>query len=139
MADGRIAPHWCTGQRGPVENAYGLLDYYHMSSERISVDPESLRVAADGNADAASVLDEYGRACKAWMDEVEEEIIRCHGLVSAPVGAALRDFFGGVVDQVSAAGGAHAGMNENLSAAADRYDEADASGAARVSASGGVV
>ncbi len=121
----------------PVENPYRLKDHYRMSSERISVDPASLRTAADGNAAAASQLDDYSRACKQWIADVEQEFLRCHGPVAAPVGTAMRAFFDGVGDQATGASGEHSAMGDNLTNAAGRYEDADHAGATAVNAAAG--
>ncbi|MBS1691249.1 MAG: ESX-1 secretion-associated protein [Actinobacteria bacterium] len=110
-----------------------------MSSERISVDPASLRTAADGNAVAASQLDDYSSACKQWIVDVEQEFLRCHGPIAAPVGTAMRAFFTGVGDQATGAGGEHAAMGQNLTNAAGRYEDADDAGATAVNAAAGGV
>ncbi|WP_193606198.1 type VII secretion target [Mycobacteroides abscessus] len=108
-----------------------------MSSERISVDPASLRTAADGNAAAAAQLDEYSRECRQWIADVEQEFLRCHGPVAAPVGAAMREFFDGIGDQAADASGEHSAMGDNLTTAAGRYEDADQAGSTAVNAATG--
>lgn len=107
-----------------------------MSSEHILVDPGALRQAAGGNAEAAAALDDYYRQCEQWLGKVEGEIVDCYGVVAAPVGAALRDFHGGLNFQVAAASAARGAVAGTLAASAHRYDAADADGAARVAAAG---
>lgn len=123
----------------PVENPYRLKHHYRMSSERISFDTVSLRHTADDNAAAASQLDDYSRACKQWIADVEREFLLCHGSVAAPVGGAMRAFFDGLGDQATGAGGEHSAMGANLTNAAVRYEDVDDAGATAVNAATGGV
>lgn len=140
MADNSVAEldqPWLRGR--PVENPDGLKDHYRMSSERISADTVALRVAAESSAAASSLLDEYGHACKDWIDDLDASFLRCHGAVAAPVGSALHDFYDGLIEQASAASGGQTGLTENLRDAASGYDRVDAAGAAAVTAARGGV
>ena len=114
-----------------------LNDHYRMSSERLFVDTDSVRTAADGSAVNAAEWAEYQRACGQWMEEAEEEILRCQGPVAAPVGAALRNHFDGLNDRAGSASDHHGAFGTKLLAAAKRHDDADSSGAESVRASGG--
>ncbi len=129
------APPWLRGWT--VENPDGLKDHYRMSSERISFDTTSLRTAAEGNDTTAAIFDDFGRACRDWIGEVEAEIMRCHGVVAAPVGSALRDFYAGLGDHAEGAGGDHVALGEALRGSATAYDDVDAGGAAAVNAAAG--
>jgi len=121
---------------GPVENRSWLADYYRMSSEPISVDTAALRHAAGGNADTAAAFDDYYRQCQQWLGDAELEVIDCHGVIAAPVGAALRDFYDRLSAQVAAAIAGHSAVAANLAASAHRYDSVDAAGADGVRAAG---
>lgn len=121
----------------PVENTCSLQDHYRMSSAPVSVDPASLRTSAVDNDECAASYDEYRRQVSAWIDGVEGEIIRCHGAIAAPVGASLREFFGRVSGYAEQTGARRAGMAQNLTAAAGRYEGGDADGAQAISAAGG--
>jgi hypothetical protein len=124
---------------GLLKNHRSLEEYYRMSSQRLFVDTTSLRAAADGSAGNAAALDDYRHACEQWIADCEGEIMRCHGVVAAPVGAALQGFYTGLADQAATVSGDHCTMGENLATAAERYDNADAAGAALVQATGGVL
>lgn len=84
-------------------------------------------------------MDAYRRACQQWIIDAEQEVLRCHGEVAAPVAAALHDFYAGLGDQAEAATDHHRAMETALDAAAQGYDDTDAAGATTVRAAGGVV
>ena len=110
-----------------------------MTSEQISVDTAALRCAAVGNADSAAALDDYYRRCRQWLGDIEREIIRCHGVVAAPVAAAMRDFYDGLSAKAAAGEADRGAVAANLVASAERYDGADAGGADAVRAAGGAL
>jgi hypothetical protein len=110
-----------------------------MTSEQISVDTAGLLRTAGGNADSAAALGDYCRRCRQWLGEVEREIIRCHGVVAAPVAAAMRDFYDGLSAKAAAGGADRSAVAANLVASAGRYDGADAAGADAVRAAGGAL
>jgi hypothetical protein len=123
----------------PVENRCSRADDYHMSSEHISVDTAELLRAAGGNADRSAALGDYYRRCQQWLGEVEREIIRCHGVVAAPVAAAMREFYDGLSAKAAAGGADRGAVAAKLEASAQRYDGADAAGADAVRAAGGTL
>lgn len=119
-----------------MKNSHRLPDYYRMSSEAFSaairVSPERLRAAAEVHGDAAAEYQRYVALCRGWLGEVEAEILRCHGAVAAPVGAALTEFAGKVGDQGETAAGRHGAVSGRLTTAAAGYVHTDEAGAAAI-------
>jgi hypothetical protein len=110
-----------------------------MSSSQIraiTVNPETIRSGADFHDGAAADYQAYRARFAQWAEDVEAEIMRCHGTVAAPVAGALADYAERIGEQVSAVGAQHGMMGEKLVAAASGYERADADGAAVVSAVG---
>lgn len=109
-----------------------------MSSRPVSVDPDTLRAAAGDNLAGAAHYTEHQRLVEQWITEVEAEIVRCHGRVAAPVGAALRGFLARTAAHAETAADQRKQLGENLNVAATRYQRGD-DDAARAIASGGVL
>ncbi len=109
-----------------------------MSSGPVSVDPAALRAAASENLAGAALCTEYQRLVGQWVTEVEAEILRCHGRVAAPVGAALRGFLAHTAARAENTADHRKQLGENLEAAAARYERGDVD-AAQAIESGGVL
>lgn len=109
-----------------------------MSSRPVSVDPATLRAAAEENRAGADYYAEQQRLTEEWITEVEAEIVRCHGRVAAPVGAALRGFLARSASAAGATAAQREQMGENLQVAAARYEGGDHDAAQSI-ASGGVL
>ncbi|EUA17520.1 hypothetical protein I553_10578 [Mycobacterium xenopi 4042] len=122
----------------PVEKSYSLTNDYRMSSAPISINSTMLRKAATINRDTASDYDNYRARCQAWLADAEAEIVRCNGVIAAPVARCLPEFFGRVTERTTAMADQHVRMGDKLVAAAAGYEDTDNDGAAGVMA-GGVV
>ncbi|WP_170926927.1 type VII secretion target [Mycobacterium avium] len=120
----------------PVEKSYSLKEYYRMSSAPISINPAMLRKAATINRDTASDYDNYRARCQAWLADAEAEIVRCNGVVAAPVAQCLPEFFGRVSERTAATADQHTQMGDKLVSAAVGYENTDNDGAAGVMAGG---
>ena len=125
--------------RGPLDllkRPVRCAEYYRMSSTPISINLMMLRTAAAINRDTASEYDNYRARCQAWLADAEAEIVRCNGVIAAPVARCLPEFFSRVTDQTAATVDQHVTMGDKLVAAAAGYEHTDNGGAAGVMAVG---
>ncbi|GAB4907864.1 hypothetical protein MAHJHV30_21180 [Mycobacterium avium subsp. hominissuis] len=119
-----------------LKKTSSLKEYYRMSSAPISINPAMLRKAATANRDTASDYDTYRARCQAWLADAEAEILRCNGVVAAPVAQCLPEFFGRVSERTAATAEQHARMGDKLVVAAAGYENTDNDGAAGVMVGG---
>jgi len=119
-----------------LKNHGGLLDYYRMSSEAffspVSVNTAQLRSVAAVHDGYAAELAAYRASCQDWIAGIRADIVRCHGTVADPVGAALAEFAATIGGHSHVASAHHGAMNAKLVAAADGYERTDEAGAAAV-------
>jgi len=101
-------------------------------SAPISVNPDRMRSTAGAYESYAADYQLYLARCGDWLGAVEAEVLRCHGAVAAPVGAALSAFAGQISERVGTAREHHGAMSEKLAAAATGYERTDAAGAAGI-------
>ena len=125
------AAGWCL-----LKNLGGLLDYYRMRSEAISVSTAQLRSVATAHDGYAADLAAYRAACQDWIAGIRADIVRCHGTVADPVGAALAEFAATIGGHSHVASAHHDAMGAKLVAAAAGYERTDEAGAASVSGVG---
>ena len=128
---GVVAAGWCL-----LKNLGGLLDYYRMRSEAISVSTAQLRSVATAHDGYAADLAAYRAACQDWIAGIRADIVRCHGTVADPVGAALAEFAATIGGHSHVASAHHDAMGAKLVAAAAGYERTDEAGAAIVSGVG---
>lgn len=107
-------------------------------SAGISVHPSQMRAVAAAHDSSAAQFEDYRARCQDWLAGVEADIIRCQGVVAAPVAGALSEFFTSVSDQVAATSAHHDAMSQKLVAAAAGYERVDEAGADGISGSGAV-
>jgi len=115
-----------------LKNLVGLLDYYRMRSEAISVSTAQLRSAAAVHDGYAADLAAYRADCQNWIAGIRADILRCHGTVADPVGAALAEFAATIGGHSHVASAHHGAMGAKLVAAAAGYEATDEAGAAIV-------
>lgn len=125
------AAGWCL-----LKNLGGLLDYYRMSSEAISVSTAQLRSVATAHDGYAADLAAYRADCQDWIAGIRADIVRCQGTVADPVGAALAEFAATIGGHSHVASAHHGAMGAKLVAAAAGYERTDEAGAAIVSGVG---
>jgi hypothetical protein len=101
-------------------------------SARISVNPDRLRSTAAAHDSYAAAYESYLTRCQDWLSEVEAEVLRCHGAVAAPVGAALAEFGEQISQRTKATRAQHNAMGGKLGDAAAGYERTDAAGAAGI-------